>query len=301
MKHSFKKLPGSMMELEVDLTQEEFDKYYQPIYEEALSEVELKGFRKGAAPRELSARAVNKAKVFEDATTDAVRFSLNELVQDNKWILVDKPVVEITSGTDGLKYQAKITLFPEVKVADYKKIAKKNIDVRHPIIEKMEVGDEEIEKSLYWLKKSRIKDGVEPNLDDEFAKSVGKFESLSDLKSKIRSGLLEEKKWQEKEKTRIKMLEEIAEKSKIDIPQIMVDKTKENYKCAEEEARKRVTNHIIINEIAQKENLRPDEKEIEAEVAKYQHQADQLDKSRFYDYIYGILQNKKVFEFLEKC
>ena len=80
MKSSFKKIPGSKIEVEVVLDQSDFKPYWDSAFESAMSKVELKGFRPGTAPKELAEQAVDKDKVFEEAARDAVRFSLDKAI-----------------------------------------------------------------------------------------------------------------------------------------------------------------------------------------------------------------------------
>ena len=49
MKSSFKKIPGSKIEVEVVLDQSDFKPYWDSAFESAMSKVELKGFRPGTA------------------------------------------------------------------------------------------------------------------------------------------------------------------------------------------------------------------------------------------------------------
>ncbi|MDP2696075.1 MAG: trigger factor [bacterium] len=154
MKSSIKKLPGSKIELEVSLDQKEFQVYWDQAYQQALSGVQLKGFRPGTAPKEMADRAVDKDKVFNDAANQAVRQSLDELSEENNWTFIDQPQIEVTSSADlSLKYKATLAVFPEVELVDYKKIAKKIFSDKKETV----VDDKEIADSLEWLRGSRAK------------------------------------------------------------------------------------------------------------------------------------------------
>src|SRR3989344_6980615 len=110
MKNSFKKLPGSRVELEVSLEQKEFLPYYQSAYEAALKNVHLKGFRPGTAPKELADGAVDKEKVFSEAVDRAVRESLRDITEENAWTIIAKPEVEVLDAEDGgLRFKTTLT------------------------------------------------------------------------------------------------------------------------------------------------------------------------------------------------
>ncbi len=410
MKSSFKKLKGSRIDLEITLEPSEFKRHYDEVRHEALSRVNIKGFRPGTAPEAMAESVINQDKVFEEAVQDAVRFGLNQATEENDWVVVDQPRVEILEAADvlkngGLKFKAELTVFPEVKMADYKKIAHEINAGKKPA----EVTPDEIEKAFMWVRKSRApmvritrpaakgdvldiditiehdgkpvpggdikhdkfelgegkfipgfeekvighKDGEEvefsitaplnywqkefagkkldfkvkintvfeltiPEASDEFAKSLGKFNSIEDVRKNIAEGLALEKEQKESEKRHIKMLDKIVTDSKMDLPEIFVtktldgmleelrqtieqagekmDKAREGLRVA---AEKRVAANVVVHELAKIENLEPKKEEVEEESKYHVQESRGVDADKFYDYIYGILLNRKVFEFLD--
>jgi len=112
MKSKFEKKPGSIIHVEVELTPEEFKAYWQKVYDASIGKVHLKGFRPGQAPKELASQALDPEKIFEQAANDAVRFGLNELAEENKWTVIDKPSVTIKGDGTNFKYEVDLTVFP---------------------------------------------------------------------------------------------------------------------------------------------------------------------------------------------
>jgi FKBP-type peptidyl-prolyl cis-trans isomerase (trigger factor) len=302
MKTNFKKLPGSKIELEVVLDQKEFLPYYQAAYERALSNVHLKGFRPGTAPKELAEKAIDKEEVFNDAAHGAIRWSLDEATKDNGWTLIDTPQIEVSDTKDlGITYKATLTIFPEIKLGNYKKIAHKVMGEKKEV----QVEPKEVEQTLEWIRNSRKEGDKIPELNDEFAKSLGKFQNVEELKKSVNEGILMEKQMKENDRLRLKMLDEIVKSSEVDLPEVMVKKTYENMnaqlgpvlkaggkseeeikKSLEERARNNVASNLVIYKIAQIERLEPTPEEV----------GEQGD----YNYNYGVIQNNKVFAFLEK-
>jgi trigger factor len=176
-----------------------------------------------------------------------------------------------------------------------------------------------------------------PIADDAFAKSLGNFESLEKLKENMRKGMLEEKKQKSKEDHRAQILDSLVEKSTIEYPEILVEEeqtrmVKEfemqiqsmglnfteyltSMKKTEEEmkkewapqAKKRLAAHLILNMLANTEEIDVDSQEVEAEMNKtlqqYKNIKDiekNIDMERLYNATRGQLRNEKVFEFLEK-
>src|SRR3989338_594307 len=60
-----------------------------------------------------------------------------------------------------------------------------------------------------------------PELTDEFAKGLGKFSGVENLRININEGILLEKEKKEKERLRIKIADEIAAKTAAEIPEIL--------------------------------------------------------------------------------
>lgn len=297
MKTTFKKLPGSKIELEASLTKDEFLPYYEAAHSRALQSVHLKGFRPGTAPRDLAEKAVNREEVFNEAMEEAVRRSLDEISKDNEWTLIDAPKIELENTEDlGLRYKAALTVFPEIKLGNYKKIAKKVLAERKEI----KTEPKEVDDILDWIRNSRKKGAQIPELTDDFAKSLGKFNSVEELRKSITDGLLMEKEMKERDRLRVKILDEIIENSKIDTPDVMVAKTRGNLekqygpatKIDDDRAKKDVERNLVMYKIAQIEHLEPTEEEI------VKRQGG-VENKQNYQYYYGIIQNEKVFEFLE--
>ncbi len=274
MKSSFKKLPGSVVELDVELTLPEFNEYWQPVFDAAQAKVQIKGFRPGQAPPELTKKAVDTEKVFQEAAQSAVRHSLNSVVQENNWTLIDSPKIEIKEDKESFSYQARLVIFPEIKLGDYKKIVREFAGELDEDLKKVFVNEEEINASLEWLKKSGA--------------NLKNFKDENQLKDSVREGMKFEKENRERERVLLKILDQIAEKSEIDIPQAMIDKVGDKRQAAR---------HLVIYKIAEIEKLRPTEQEVEDELKKQSWQTRPgVDNQKIYDYIYEQVQQRKVYE-----
>ncbi len=74
----------------------------------------------------------------------------------------------------------------------------------------------------------KVQEVSDPKLDDEFAKKVGSFETMAELKKSIKAQLTEEKENTENREYESKLLEQITDKSKVTIPDLLVDAEVEN-------------------------------------------------------------------------
>lgn len=174
-------------------------------------------------------------------------------------------------------------------------------------------------------------------LDDDFARSLGKFQKLHELEENTRNGILEEKKIKEKQRLRLEILARIFEKSKIDFPKEMIDsKVNEMIigfdnelhakgmelsfylahlgknetdlrKDWRPEAERQVGYALILRKIAKVNNLAPSKEEIEEEVNRVaqtmvmrgQINPENLNLETLKEAIEGDLTNEKVFKMLE--
>lgn len=177
-----------------------------------------------------------------------------------------------------------------------------------------------------------------PNLNDQFAKMVGKFAKLSDLEKQIENGLQKQKEKQERQKWELAMIDRITEKSEFgEIPDILIqgelmkiineletDATREGMKFddylssikktredLEKEFRphaiKRIKSAIILKKIAEIENLKIEDAKLEEELKKQMEQyknnqeiLNQLKTEDYKNYLRNVLMGQKVFEFLEE-
>lgn len=143
-------------------------------------------------------------------------------------------------------------------------------------------------KIIYDIKVISIKEKKKPEIDDEFAKDIGDLKGLNDLKEKIKTEIMSLKERQEKREAGEEIIKKISDKLTFEIPKSSVqreyltilDRTvaslnKEKIKSgdiekikedAKNKAIQNIKNHLILSEIAKKENLKVSEKEINDEI-----------------------------------
>ncbi|MDO8240647.1 MAG: trigger factor [Candidatus Moranbacteria bacterium] len=176
-----------------------------------------------------------------------------------------------------------------------------------------------------------------PEINDEFAKSLGDFENLDALKKNLKEGIEEENAHKTSEEKRTQFLEKIVDSLKVELPEIMIQEEtqkmllefdqqtqsmgmnidqylaqlKKEKKDLEKDwapqAEKRVKSALALREIVKMEEIKVDAAEIEVEMNKtvqyYKNVKDfdkNIDMERLYSYTKGILENEEVFKMLEK-
>jgi trigger factor len=74
------------------------------------------------------------------------------------------------------------------------------------------------------LKVKEIKEKILPILDDDFAKDVGDYATLADLRQKLRQNLEEQKRMQADQAAKDRLLGQLIEKNPFPVPQSMMDR-----------------------------------------------------------------------------
>jgi trigger factor len=147
------------------------------------------------------------------------------------------------------------------------------------------VAGKEIE---YTLKVSEIKEKKIPALNDEFARAAGDYADLNDLRGKVRKELLEARERAGRNATASAVLQEIAKKVSLELPESVVEHETlsvlkrmlnatrqpripadalEGLKAqARSQAVDHLTNHLILEKIARQEGFEVSDEEIQAEI-----------------------------------
>lgn len=334
-----KKLENSEIELAGEIAAADFESFRHEVMEEFRKKLELPGFRKGHAPDNMIIEKVSAEKIMYEMAEHALSHYYPEILAENKIDAIGRPDITITKIAAGnpLGFKIKTAVMPEIKLADYQKIAQK--EMAKPL-EDSAATDQEVSEVIEELRKNRAAaarpEGADPKeevalpaLDDEFAKSLGQFESLADLTDKIKDNLAHDKKHRAEEKKRLTIMEEIIAGTKMDLPQTLVEgelhkmshemrsqlegmglkyedylahlkKTEEDLtKEWRPEAEKRAKFGLILAEIAKTEKITADPKDLEHEVSHImEHYAD-ADPARVRAYAESMLVNEGVFKFLE--
>jgi trigger factor len=187
------------------------------------------------------------------------------------------------------------------------------------------------------VKMNLVQERQIPEINDEFAVSLGKFKDLAELKKNIKEGLEHENEHKTKEEKHGKYLDAIVKSVEGELPEELVadelnrmvqefesqisqtgmtlDQYLENLKKNKAEllgdwkpqAEKRIKSAMALKEIAKKEEIKIESAEVEVEMNKtvqyYKNVKDfekNVDMQRLYSYVKGTLENDKVFEMLER-
>jgi len=158
MKVEIKKLPESQVELTIEVSAEEFQKYLDEATEQINAATEVAGFRKGFTPRAVLEQKVGKEKILAEAMNRLIPDTYYRAIVQNNLVTITRPQIAVKSFDQdkALIYSATVTIVPEVELPDYKKIKVKR--------EKVEVPAGSEEQVLEDLRKrsARFEDKTEP-------------------------------------------------------------------------------------------------------------------------------------------
>ncbi len=315
-----------------------------PYREKALahlaSHMELPGFRKGKVPTDMALKRVGEVGVLEESVELFMRDFYPELVLAKKIEAVGRPDIQVLKLAPGNPVEVRIrtAVYPIVEVpAHWKKLAG-----QVPNAEKKEATEEEVAQTLESLRQNRAaKSGEQPaagaaevpalpELNDEFARSIGAFKDLEDLKAQVRKGIGEEKTRKEKDARRGKMLEALLERTKVEMPKLFVESELEKILAQMKEdvsrmgvqfpeylkrtgkteadlraefrgqAEKRAKLQLLLNKLAEDEKVEADQEAVEAEMKHALEHFPDADPQRVRIHIETVLRNEKVLKLLEE-
>ncbi|MDE2399444.1 MAG: hypothetical protein KGL67_00285 [Patescibacteria group bacterium] len=241
MKVTVKKLPKSEIEIDGELDAEQFETYFKQALKLLSENLKLDGFRKGKIPEAVLLQTIPEMMILEKMAELALNEHYPKILEDEKIDAISRPEISITklARKNPLEFKIKTAVLPEVKLPDYKNIAKKIIANITEAEKNIVVTDEDLENTIMDIRKSRapkihMKEGADktsgeeikeelPEFNDEFVRALGPFKDVADFKEKLSVNIKLEKENAQKEKTRLNIIEKIIEDSTIEVPEILIE------------------------------------------------------------------------------
>jgi trigger factor len=265
-----------------------------------------------ASKQELAVVAADIDKVISSLQQRAATYNAVERAAKNgDQVTIDfkgtdtagKPV----AGADGTDYPLVLgsnAFIPgfETNLVGLKKLDTKKFDVTFP----KDYGASALQnkKVTFEVTIKQVSEVIEPKVDDNFAASVGPFKNVADLKTDIKKQLTMEREREAINQLQDDILKQIAQKSTIEIPKLLIDEQidrieeeekqnliyrgqtweehlKEEKVTAEQHreqkrqaAEERVKVGIILSEIAEAEKIEntPEEIEVRLQIMRAQYQ-----------------------------
>ena len=143
LKSSKKLEEANKFELEVAVDGDVFKNAVNKVYKKQVKNINIPGFRKGKAPKQVVERMYGKEVFYDDAMQECYPEALADASKEAeiKIVAVDK-LETVEAGDDGFTFKASVIVEPEVEVTDYNgiEVEKKSTEVTDELI------NEEIEK-----------------------------------------------------------------------------------------------------------------------------------------------------------
>jgi FKBP-type peptidyl-prolyl cis-trans isomerase (trigger factor) len=331
-------------EIEIEIEWPELVPYREKVVQKIGASAELPGFRKGHVPARVIAGKIGEINLIEEALDLWIKNQLSELLTAEAPEAAAMPKITVVKLAPGNPVELRLTvaLKPKLSLADYKKIAGEENGGKTEVEEA--VDEKEIAETLKRFRhlfakpktetgqlaeKTELSESELPELTDDLVKRLGEFKNVADFKTKVREGLIGEKKQRAAEKRRLAIMDKIVGKTRGIIAPGLIDGELEKMesefmaevgrrgfkfedylkqikKTAEDlkkewraDAERRVKVRSILGEIGSIEKIKPAEEAVETELKHFLEHHKDADPKRARNYIEKLLTNEAVFKFLE--
>jgi len=234
----------------------------------------------------------------------AERKAVDRAAKDGDEVVIDfagkDGAAQPVQGSDGKDYPLILgskSFIPgfEDNIVGMKTGGSKEFDVVFP--KDYGVAALQAKKVTFSVIAKKISELVEPKLDDAFAAKVGPFKSVAELKADVKKQLTVERQRQADRDYESELVKKIAEKSKVEIPEVLIEDQLERSKTEEKrnlmyqgqtwedhlkqegvtekehrerhrpDATERVKAGLVLSEISEQEGLDVTPEELDAQIA----------------------------------
>ena len=163
MEAKIEKLEANVVKVEIKVEADKFDAAIKNAYNKNKMRYNIQGFRKGKVPMAIVKKFYGVEVFYDDAINFIIQETYPAVLEENDIKPVDYPKVDVKEIGEGkdFVYTAEITVFPEVKLGEYKglEIEKKTYEVTEEDIQNQLVSMQEKNSRL------EVKDGAIENGD----------------------------------------------------------------------------------------------------------------------------------------
>ncbi len=259
---SVTKEAGSIVKINGEMPFAELLKHRAAALKAIGKNLKIDGFRPGHVPAAMVEKQVGEFAVLTEMAERAINSAYPEVVKAHGLDTLGYPKIEITkiAPENPLGFTATVAVYPEIKLADYKKIAKAANKEKADVA----VTDKEVEKQIRDILRSKaayerlqakaaagqkethvhadgtVHEGPDhdehgrpledandleiPELSDDLVKTLGQpgqFENVEDFRAKIREHLSIEKTREAEGKRRAALTDLIVSESEFELPEVL--------------------------------------------------------------------------------
>ena len=143
MKSSVEQLSDTRVKITVEVPFEELKSELDQAYDALAQQIQIPGFRKGKAPRQLIDARFGRGPVLEQVVNDMLPSRYGQAIEENDIKAIGQPEVEVTKIEDNevVEFTAEVDVRPEITLPDFSAI---NVEVPAVTVDDAAV-DEELE------------------------------------------------------------------------------------------------------------------------------------------------------------
>ena len=146
VKVSVEKLPGSVALVEVDFSWDELEKASDKAYRKLVQKIDIRGFRRGKAPRSLVERQLGKEYIYQEGLDDLMNETYRNAIKEHDITPLAQPEIDAPVLELGQPYHfsLKVPVLTPVELGDYHSL--------HFDREEAAVTSEEVEQQIESLR-----------------------------------------------------------------------------------------------------------------------------------------------------
>lgn len=140
----YKKIESGKAEITCTLEGDSWNAAKEKAYKKVAGKVEIRGFRKGQAPKNLLDKYINHNEVLIEAAESLAQNALTSAIEEHDVELIDRPELKLDEMNDDkcvLTFVCSVT--PDIKLGDYKKLDYK--------VEEVKVEDKDVDDDIARL------------------------------------------------------------------------------------------------------------------------------------------------------
>ncbi len=281
-----RRLVDNTIEIEITIPQKKIKEKYDQVLLESQKTTEIKGFRKGKAPKDKLEKALGKDSLYQQIVNQLLPQIYQQVIEKHQLKPIIAPKAELISAQEGKDWQVKFTTceLPEIDLNNYKEEVKK-ISAKEAI----------------WTPEKGQQKEKEAN-DDESLQKAQRFQKVMDTLAKIVKVTLPEILIENEINQKLANLIEKTEKMSLSLEQYLhtigktIDSIKKEYR---QESEKNWRLELALNKIADEENIVVSDQDIEAALAKIKNEKEkeQLTNQRYV--LSSMIRRQKTLEFLQ--
>lgn len=122
LKYQKTNLKKNCQQFDVFLSKEQIKKHYEDAFTRLMNDLQVEGFRKGKAPRQIAEKEIQKETVYEALLKTVIPATYQELLRQENIKPIVSPKIELIKAKDDQDWQIRITIAekPAINLKDYK-------------------------------------------------------------------------------------------------------------------------------------------------------------------------------------